>query len=147
LISLNESAAYDGWVESVVRSAAAVFLAGGDQWNYYSMWKATPLGAALASHVDMAPIGGTSAGMAVLGRVINTAQWLADEPLVSRTALADPYVPLVSLGGELLRAPSLAHVVTDTHFRERDRMGRLVVFVTRMQQDVMVRTVCKLSRA
>jgi cyanophycinase-like exopeptidase len=41
----------------------------GDQWQYYSMWKQTPMGNAIASHINNSPIGGTSAGMAVLGQV------------------------------------------------------------------------------
>jgi cyanophycinase len=49
---------------------------------------------------------------------------------------------LITLGSDFLAIAPFANVVTDTHFRERDRMGRLVVFVTRIQQDILSRTVC-----
>jgi cyanophycinase len=80
------------------------------------------------------PIGGTSAGLAVQGEYIYSAQ--KDPPagpdLRSTFALADPFQFQVVIAHEFLENPALADTVTDTHFVTRDRMGRLSVFMARI---------------
>ncbi len=51
--------------------------------------------------------------------------------MYSDEALDDPYGPYMTLEREALQLPSLAGVVTDTHFSARDRMGRLLAFTAR----------------
>jgi cyanophycinase-like exopeptidase len=53
----------------------------------------------------------------------------------SPDALADPYGNKVTISRDFLRIPLLAGIITDTHFAKRDRMGRLVVFLSRILQD------------
>jgi cyanophycinase-like exopeptidase len=78
------------------------------------------------------PIGGTSAGLAVLGKVDFAA---LNGSIDSNEALAAPYQRKLTLDRGFLTAPGLAATVTDSHFRSRDRMGRLLTFVSRMVQD------------
>jgi cyanophycinase-like exopeptidase len=55
-------------VLAIIRQAEGLWLAGGDQSRYVKYWKDTPVGAALDAHVRAGkPLGGTSAGLAVLG--------------------------------------------------------------------------------
>jgi len=66
LVVDSREAASDPFVVNKVRNAEALFVAGGDQGNYIRFWKGTPLQDAINFVVAKpAPIGGTSAGMAV----------------------------------------------------------------------------------
>jgi len=82
------------------------------------------------------PIGGTSAGLAVLGEYAYTAQGdKPDDPnLDGKTALADPYGPRITLSHNFLEIPILKGIITDSHFAKRDRMGRLLVFLARLNE-------------
>lgn len=130
LVVDRERGAADPFVVARVDAADAVFLAGGDQWDYLRLWKGTPLHAALARAVARgAPIGGTSAGMAVLGEHAFSA---ARDTITSPEALRDPCDPRVLFDRGLVRVGHLAGVLTDTHFAARDRMGRLLAFLARL---------------
>lgn len=116
-----------------VEQAEVIFLAGGDQWTYVENWKDTPLEDAI--HVAVAHgaiLGGTSAGLAVLGELVFSAE---NGSVTSAEALADPYDSLVTLDTGFLALPLLGGVVTDSHFGARDRMGRLIAFVARAATD------------
>ena len=137
LVIPNRSAAEEAFVAEKIRRASALFLAGGDQANYINFWRDTPVQAALNAAIRRGvPIGGTSAGLAVLGEYAYAAQ--GDKPndpnLDGKTAMADPFSPRVTLVRGFLDIPVLSGVVTDTHFAKRDRMGRLLVFLARIQQ-------------
>ena len=72
-----------------IRNAEAMFIAGGDQSNYARYWKDTPVEDAINFvAAKPAPIGGTSAGMAVLSEFVYSAE--GEESLTSPVALADP---------------------------------------------------------
>jgi cyanophycinase len=135
LIIPSRDAAKDPFVERTIRSAAAIFIAGGDQANYINFWRDTPVQRALNDAIRRGiPVGGTSAGLAVLGEFSYTAQNdSADGPdLSSAAALADPFDPQVVVARGLLKVPELRGVITDTHFHARDRLGRLIVFMARI---------------
>jgi cyanophycinase len=119
----------DPWVAQRVRRAELVWIAGGDQGAYRSEWEGTALAAELSAATAL---GGTSAGLAILGEVAYTAD---NGTVLSDEALADPYDERVTLTTGLLDRPRLAGVVTDSHFAERDRMGRLAAFVARAETD------------
>ncbi|GAA3964655.1 cyanophycinase [Hymenobacter antarcticus] len=122
-------------VEARVRAAEAVFIAGGDQANYVNFWKGTKLEDALnyLRNTKQVPIGGTSAGCAIQGRTYFSA---LNGTITSAEALANPYNSLLTLGrNDFLNTPYLADVVTDTHFNNPDRSGRLVAFLARLSQD------------
>lgn len=134
LIVDNRAAAFDPYVVETVRNAEALFIAGGDQGNYVRYWKGTPLEDAINFVVAKpAPIGGTSAGMAILGEFSYPA--LSPESLTSATALANPYAADVSLEKDFLVLPRLKGIITDQHLQERDRIGRTVALMARLLQD------------
>lgn len=139
LVIKDAEAASDPFVLERVARAEAIFLAGGDQWNYVGKWANSPLLDALnGSILKGVPIGGTSAGLAVLGQHLFTAE---KNTITSEEALPDPYHPNITLSSDFLHARPLEGVITDSHFSERDRMGRLVTFMARLQQDQGLETV------
>ncbi len=90
------TATSDPFVIEKIRNAEAVFIAGGDQSNYTRYWKDTPVEDAINFvAAKPAPIGGTSAGMAVLGEYVYSAE--GTESLTSAVALANPYAPDLTL--------------------------------------------------
>lgn len=116
-----------------IDEAEAIFIAGGDQANYVRFWQDTPVENALNRHIAAGkPIGGSSAGLAVLGEFSFSSMI---DTIHSSEALSDPYGNKVTLSRDFLRIPLLAGTITDTHFVKRDRMGRLVVFLARILED------------
>jgi cyanophycinase len=129
----DRSAASDPVVLEKVRNAEALFFAGGDQANYVKMWRDTPLAEAIQGLVKRnVPIGGTSAGLAILGQYYFSA--LVDT-VQSPAALADPYDPKLTVGRDFLSLPFMQSAITDTHFVKRDRLGRTIAFLARIVQD------------
>jgi cyanophycinase-like exopeptidase len=128
------AATADPFVIETIRNAEALFIAGGDQSNYIRFWKDTPVEDAI-NHVAAkpAPIGGTSAGMAVMGEFVYSAE--GEASLTAAAALADPYAPDVTLARDFIALPGLENVITDQHLQERDRIGRTVALLARLQQD------------
>ncbi len=134
LVFHSRAAASDPRVLEIVRHADGIFIAGGDQANYVRFWKGTPLNTLLDQHVAQGkPIGGTSAGLAILGRFAYGA--LDGGSIVSDEALADPLGKAVTLVDGFLHIPNLQHVITDTHFDARGRLGRLIAFVARLRHE------------
>jgi len=123
----------DPKIVEIIAHAESIFIAGGDQSNYVRFWQDTPVQDALNRHIAAGrPIGGSSAGLAVLGEFSFAA---IIDTIHSPEALADPYGNKVTLSRDFLSIPLLAGTITDTHFAKRDRMGRLVVFLARILQD------------
>lgn len=132
IVFLSGEAAHDPAVLAVVRAADAIFIAGGDQSNYVNFWRGTPIEDALHAHVAAGrPLGGTSAGLAIQGAWSYGA--LDGGSLLSTDALADPMGPASTLVGDFLALPPLAHVITDSHFMPRERLGRLISWVVRLR--------------
>jgi cyanophycinase len=128
------AATADPFVIRTIRNAEALFIAGGDQSNYIRYWKDTPVEDAINFvAAKPAPIGGTSAGMAVLGEYVYSAE--GQESLTSKDALSNPYVADLTLARGFLALPGLENVITDQHLQERDRIGRTVALLARLQQD------------
>jgi cyanophycinase-like exopeptidase len=125
-----------------VDGADAVFFAGGDQANYVK-WKDTALIAAVRRVWDRGGVvGGTSAGLAIQGAVAYdsvAADRLHpnDDAYEVRTsnALPNPFEPEISFTTGTFAWPALRNVITDTHFARRDRLGRLVAFLARIEHD------------
>jgi cyanophycinase len=130
----HRAASFDARVIAILRAADGIFLAGGDQGNYIRYWKGTPVQDALNAHVlANRPIGGSSAGLAILGHYSYTC--LDGNSMESKTALADPYNSGMTLEGDFLHLRWLESVMTDTHFSKRSRLGRLIVFLARIDKD------------
>jgi cyanophycinase len=129
----KERAAYDPFVIEKIKAADALFIAGGNQWDYVRDWKDTPVEDAIHFVAAKgAPVGGTSAGLAVLGEFVFSAQ---RGTITSFDALKNPYQPRITLARDFLSLPYLDNVITDSHFVPRDRMGRLLTFLARLLQD------------
>ena len=77
------------------------------------------------------PLGGTSAGLAMLGEYLYGAMDGGSQ--VSPDALADPLGPGNTIETGFLHLGLLEGVLTDTHFTERNRLGRLVAFVAKAE--------------
>ena len=138
LIIPNREAALKPRVAEIISHAEAIFVAGGDQSRYVNFWKGTPVEDAINAHVAAGkPIGGTSAGLAVLGQFAYGC--LEDKPkdadLTSREVLADPYIKRVTVVRDFLKVPGLENILTDSHFAKRDRMGRSLGFLARIVAD------------
>lgn len=133
LVFDDRKPAFDPGVAEAIAQADAVFIAGGDQARYIRFWKDTPVQQLLNAHVQAGkPIGGTSAGLAILGGWAYGA--LDGGSIDSRSALADPLGEAVTLEQGFLQLPFLRDVVTDTHFAQRDRQGRLLAFVNKARE-------------
>ena len=133
IIILKPEGAQDPFVIDKIRNAEALFIAGGNQWDYARLWKGTLVEEAIQYVTAKgAPVGGTSAGLAVLGEFSFTAE---KGTIVSKNALKNPYQPRVALENDFLHLPYLGSVITDSHFVARDRMGRLVTFLARIVND------------
>ena len=120
-------------VVAAVQKAEIIWIDGGDQSNYVKYWQGTALQTAVNARVAAgAAFGGTSAGLAVLGDWVYTALYAS---ATSAGVLANPYDVNVTLSRQLFNVPVLANTITDTHFQTRDRMGRLLGFLARLETD------------
>lgn len=137
LVIPSVKAANSAAVNAIVAKANVVFVAGGDQGQYVRFWKGTALEKTLQALMQRnVPVGGTSAGLAVLGQFDYSALY---NSATSEHAMADPYdrditfdpSPL-SLTGGFITPPALESLILDSHFDSRDRMGRLVTFISRI---------------
>jgi cyanophycinase len=136
LVVPSREAAKDPFVAKTIAHAEAIFIAGGDQANYIRFWMGTPVQAEINKAIQRGvPVGGTSAGLAVMGEWAYSAEGdKPDEPnLDGKTALADPLGPRVTLVPGFLDIPLLKDTITDSHFVKRDRMGRLLAFLAQIQ--------------
>jgi cyanophycinase len=139
LIIKTRAAASDPFIINKIRNAEAVFIAGGDQWNYVRNWKGTPVEDAINFVASKkAPIGGTSAGLAVLGEFLFSAQ---NDGVTSADALANPFTERVTVDRQFLSLPLMKGIITDSHFVERNRMGRTVAFLSRIIENGWASTV------
>ena len=128
----NREDASDRAVLRALKRADGIFIAGGDQSRYIRYWRHTPLAEALQAHVRAGkPLGGTSAGLAVLGEYLYGA--MDGGSITSPRALSDPLGPDNTIETGFLQLDLLKGVVTDTHFSERNRLGRLVAFVAKAE--------------
>ena len=131
----NPSASYEPYVQEKIQHAEAIWFAGGDQWKYVSYWRNTPVDSLinLAMQQRNVVVGGTSAGMAVLGKYYFSAQ---HGTVTSAEALANPYNSRVKVdSAKFLSCNYMSNVITDTHFDNPDRRGRLDVFLARIYTD------------
>lgn len=113
-----------------IREAEAVFIAGGDQWNYVNFWANSEVSEALhyLVHEKKIPIGGTSAGCAVLSGICFDAR---HDTAVSKDVLANPFHTTVSLSPSFIQISFLKDVIADQHYSQRERQGRHMVFLAR----------------
>ncbi len=130
IVFKDREASHDPEVLKVIRQAHGIFLSGGAQSRYADYWKATPVAEALDAHVRAGrPLGGSSAGLAVLGDWCYTAHVTAR--VTGEIALADPFDSRLTFESDLLHLEMMRGVITETHFSNRKREGRLMTFLAR----------------
>ncbi len=114
----------DACVAQTIKNAAALFVAGGNQQNYVDYFKGTATGEAINYLINSkhAPVGGTSAGMAILGQYYHPGGAPDDDSVLSNPVG-------VAVGTDFLKIPILAGVVTEPHFAQRNRQPRIVSFM------------------
>ena len=134
IIFKNRQAAFDPFVISRIRNAEALWLAGGDQSNYVTYWQDTPVEREINALANRrAPIGGLSAGTAIMGEFVYSA--MSASSLTSTEGLSNPFHRDLTLARDFLALPKMNGLITDQHLEERDRMGRTVTFLARLVND------------
>jgi cyanophycinase-like exopeptidase len=130
VVCLNLASGNDPVIIDKINKAEAVWFAGGDQWDYISYWRNTAVNVALNDAINRGcVIGGTSAGMAILGGHYFTAE---NGTVSSNVALNNPFNSLVTVSNEpFLNLPFLSNVITDTHYDNPDRRGRHSAFIAK----------------
>ncbi len=113
-------------------TAKAIFIKGGDQWNYINTWKGTLTEDAINyvfQHGGV--IAGTSAGCAVLGGIDFSAK---NGSSYSEESLNDPFNHYITLDDSFLNL--VPNVLFDQHFVERGRFGRLIAMIFNAEFDL-----------
>lgn len=131
----NASASEEAYIHQKINQAEAIWIAGGNQWNYVSYWRNTAIDSLINKAIAERNIviGGTSAGMAIQGSYYFTAQ---NNTVTSAAALMNPFNNNVTVSGTpFLQIPFLSNVITDTHYDNPDRRGRHSVFLARILTD------------
>jgi len=131
----NASASNDLYIQNKIKQAEAIWFAGGNQWNYISYWRNTPIDSLINVGLKTRNIvvGGTSAGMAILGGIYFSAE---NGTVTSATALSNPYDTHVQIDtASFLQNDYLQNVITDTHYDNPSRKGRHLVFMARALTD------------
>ena len=139
LVIKTDEAANHPYVINKIKKAEAIWMAGGDQYNYINIWGNSEMKDALNDHITIkkGAIGGTSAGMAVLGEWFFSAK---NGTITSEEALGNPYHEKVSLGNNFLNIEILEHTITDTHYADRNRQGRHIAFMSQIVKETNAKT-------
>ena len=131
LIINTRTKANSDYVDWAIRSAEFVFIAGGDQSDYLNQWQGTKVQDALMHvYTKGGAVGGTSAGNHVLGQFIYDPDGVLGA--ISSEAVTDFCHQTVNISTDFLNVPLLSGIITDTHFKQRDRMGRSAVFQAKL---------------
>lgn len=131
IIITTVAGANSAYVSSHIQNAEALWIAGGDQSTYVNLWRGTAVqtGVNHLLNSKLAPVGGTSAGLAVLSQFIYTG---AVGSVTSSQALANPFHRYVTIDRDLFQSSLGVNKLYDSHFVTRDRMGRSLAFLARI---------------
>ena len=131
IIITTTTGANSQYVADHIHNAEALWIAGGDQSTYVNLWRGTAVQTEVnyLLNTKKAPVGGTSAGLAVLSQFIYTGELGS---VTSSQALANPFHRYVTLDRDLFASTLGVDKLYDSHFVTRDRMGRTIVFLARI---------------
>jgi cyanophycinase-like exopeptidase len=135
IVCHDAAASNHPYVLQRIGEAEAIWFTGGDQWSYLSFWRNTAFDEAVnrAIRERNIAIGGTSAGMAIQGQFYFSAE---NGTINSASALANPFDPRLTVDSAAFLGNSwLRQTLTDTHFDNPDRKGRLAAFLARIYTD------------
>ncbi|NJL78978.1 MAG: cyanophycinase [Richelia sp. RM2_1_2] len=135
----SREAANNPEVVQYIKNADALYFAGGDQNKYEDCWEGTATEEAinyLINHKKV-PVGGTSAGMAILGEYYYAPSRLG---LLSSEILNDPFHENTQdiYHSNFLQVPYLKYTITDTHLdrcndnHPETRYGRIFGLMARI---------------
>lgn len=129
----SREASTDPMLLDRLKKAEAIFFAGGDQSRYVRFFKDTPVEDLVnAAAKRGVPIGGTSAGLAILSEFSYSAM---NASTTTVEATANPFHANITLDRDFLAMPHMAGIITDSHVIERNRLGRTVAFMARLKRD------------
>ena len=134
----NSAASSDSDILVKIKNAEAIWFAGGDQWDYISYWRNSPVSKAINDAIaqNSIVIGGTSAGMAIQGGFYFSAQ---KGTITSSEALQNPFDSKLTVSNETFLDNSiLKNVITDTHYDNPNRKGRHIAFIARIIADYSI---------
>jgi cyanophycinase len=135
----DREAANNPFVMSTIDNAEAILIDGGQQKDYVNFWLGSRVQEALNKAARRGiPIGGSSAGLAILGEFAFAGFNGSPE---SKESLLDPYNDKITLVDNFVSIPLLSQTITDTHLIARDRTGRLLTFMARILQDGLAKDV------
>jgi cyanophycinase len=130
---LSKEAGDKPFVLSKIKKAEAIFFTGGDQSRYLLRIKGTKAHQALLKKISSGTsVAGTSAGLAVMGEYIFSA---LKGGLSSSYVLKNPHGNEITIDSGFLKIDLLKGLITDTHYMNRNREGRLLGFMFRTQFD------------
>jgi cyanophycinase-like exopeptidase len=136
IVTPDSASAQWPYVAHQIRNAEALWIAGGDQAKYVRFWKNNHIEDAIQYLISekKVVVGGTSAGMAILGDAYFAA---LNGSVTSAEVLANPYHVKATIGADdFIQYPDLEYVITDTHYDSPDRRGRHSAFLARLAQDL-----------
>lgn len=131
IVFKSAEAAQDPYVLKQIANAEAIWFAGGDQWNYVKYWRNSPVDSIINNHIinKKIVVGGSSAGMAILGTPYFSAEL---GTVQSDEALNAPLSDTISIQNQpFLNIPYLQNIITDTHYANRKRQGRHIAFLAK----------------
>jgi hypothetical protein len=130
-VQSNEEANSTDIVE-IINQSEVVYFSGGNQCVYVN-WRGSSLHKAINQLIERGGgMGGGSAGLAIQGSTIYDG---CSGSVQSSEALSDPYHEFISLSEGLFDLHPLTNTITDSHFSERDRLGRLISFLARITSE------------
>lgn len=122
----NQQSTYDSLI-----TYDMIFFRGGNQANYYNRYRNTLTQQATEAVFNRGGvIGGTSAGLHILSKVVYTA---LNGTVYPDEALANPHNQYMTLADNFL--PFVPGVVFDSHVAERGRFGRILGFLGKWHFD------------
>ena len=125
--------------ETLLASAGAVFLKGGDQWDYVRLFDGTRTEAAIRAVFERGgAVAGTSAGAHVLGSVVYDAR---NGSVYPEEAIRDAHNRYISFTTGFLNV--VPGALFDTHFTSRGRLARLLPMVARADAERLLRVAGK----
>ena len=128
----TKNGAQDKRLLKLIKESEGIFFSGGDQWKYIARIKDTLAHAEILKKLESGiPFGGTSAGLAILGDVIFSAE---KGPVGSSEISNNPLSEKITFSSSMFEIPLLKNILTDTHFVVRNRMGRLISFLANAYQ-------------
>lgn len=125
----NKTQANDNNIYNIINSAKAIFIKGGDQYDYISYWKGTLVEIAIKNVFNNGGVvAGTSAGAMILGEYFFTARYGSTYP---DECIANPFNSYANIDKNFLNFVS--NTIFDTHVSERGRILRLIPFVFKIR--------------